>query len=85
MRKPRIPKVGEVVSIEWIDSGRDVEATWPEVKDTRLVRCTTHGRVADVDEQRVLLAMDEADELTEVKSSWGLIWIPSLVAVTRHT
>jgi len=80
--KPRMPNVGEVVAVEWVDSGLNTGfMSRVDARAEKLVRTRTFGRVVEVDSERLLIAQEEDD--AGDRGSYGLIWIPSIVKVRR--
>jgi len=77
----RLPKPGDVVSIEWLDSGKDFTGTAGEVRKTNLSICTLYGRVQLVDDQRVVVAFEHD---TDSDDKWGIVWIPSIRKITWY-
>ena len=78
-RQARALKPGTLVEIRWIDSGRDVASLHTELA-TRLV----YGRVVSVRGDTLTLAVDVCiGEEDDCGNQWGLLWIPSILAVTK--
>ena len=72
---------GELVEVLWIDSGRDASA-----RSAELAKRLVYGRVDAVTGDTLRLAMDVctgADEHEDGGNHWGLIWIPSVLRVSK--
>jgi hypothetical protein len=77
IKKAQKLKVGELVAVLWLDSGRN-----SHTKNTKLATRWTYGRVAESeDEETLVLAMDVCtgqDEHDDAGNQWGQVWIPSV-------
>lgn len=86
MAKIRLPKVGDVVGILWLDSGKNYSGTEDDAKKEVLAECEVFGRVKDVSDKRILLATDTCtNDSDRENDSWEMVWIPAILKVTVYT
>lgn len=77
----RLPKVGDEVRLEWIDSGKESHGTFEDAVKEELVTSTVYGQVCAVDDKRILIAMDRSPN--NERSTWAQIWTGSVIRWTR--
>ena len=80
--KVRVPKVGDVVALRWVDSSTAVSRC-PETrpKDMKLVTFTLYGKVLHVDKGReqVVIGKEHSDDLdANDEIDQQIVWIPSI-------
>lgn len=82
-KKKREPKVGDIVCVQWIDSGKDYAGTFHAALRENLAISNCYGKIAHIDENRIIVASDVSDD-NEERSNWGIIWIPAILKITYY-
>jgi len=57
----KLPKIGTVCAVTWLDSGLITFRTDVKPKDRKMIYFTTIGKLADVDNDRIILLQEWAN------------------------
>ena len=80
----KLPKPGDVVAVEWLDSGLELHGTLAEAASARLAVCVAYGRVISADERQVALAHDEVVNGEGTRNTCGVIATACIRKVTVY-
>lgn len=93
-RRVKVPKVGELVEVHWVDSGAEERGDTSAVRPAHLHVATTYGRVHScgpdpklkaegVPTDTLILVMC-SDESGDSSATLGAIWVPAILSIKVH-
>ncbi len=64
----KLPKIGAIVKLEWLDSGISIPRCNISPKDVTLASFISYGQIADIDKERIVLYIEREASENEASS-----------------